>query len=353
MKNKYSLFEQLLHKVSIGNSIFNEVSFDLEKGIFLTKSSNINPKLIVISGLARSGTTSLLNHLNKEGIGHSLSYQDLPFLFMPHLSKRWRWQKNTSEPTERAHGDNILINEDSPEAIDEIFWKNQLRDTYIDSKYLSIHPLSENDLQEYKNFIQLHLGKSRKSIYLTKNNNSILRIKALMSQSKLDVNFLFAIRNPFDHARSLLKQHVQFSKMHAQDSFSLAYFNSLGHFEFGLNLKFFDLKNDSLNTQLHELNPMQLDYWLVTWLNYYQYFFNQYSNKWILVDFMDLCKHPNEVMQSILSTWEMNIPEFAIDSYDPPTYRKNEEIYSENLLNTCQELYNQLKPLCLKFPTGE
>lgn len=353
MKNNYSLFEQLLHKVSVGNSIFNEVSFDLEKSLFLAKSSNLNPKLIFISGLARSGTTSLLNHLNNQGNGHSLTYQDLPFLFMPNLSKRWSGQKKTSEPTERAHGDNILISEDSPEAIDEIFWKNQLRDKYIESKNLAIHELSENDLQEYKNFIQLHLSKSKKTIYLTKNNNSIVRLNALMNQSVLDANFIFAIRNPFDHTRSLLKQHLQFSNLHAHDAFSLTYFNSLGHFEFGLNLKSFDLKNDTLNTQILALNPTQLDYWLVTWLNYYTYLFRQYSNRWTMVDFMDLCKYPNEVMKSIHSRLGFAPTELAIKTYQPPLYQKDDANYSENLLSSCQELYDKLKPLCLTFPSSE
>jgi hypothetical protein len=174
-----------------------------------------------------------------------------------------------------------------------------------------------------------------------------------MNQSILDTHFIFAIRDPFSHASSLLKQHQHFSKLHQQDKFSQTYFNSLGHFEFGLNIKSFNLRNDELNAQFVMLNPMQLDYWLVTWLNYYQYLLSQYSKKWILVDFMDLCNHPNEVMKSILSTWGFDATELAIESYRAPSYQKTEEIYSENLLSSCQELYDKFKPLCLAITLSE
>jgi hypothetical protein len=353
MKNNYTLFEQVLHRLSVGNTLFNEISFDLEKSLYLAKTSYLNPKIIFISGLARSGTTALLNHLVNAGIGHSLTYQDLPFLFMPNLSARWKGIPKTTEPKERAHGDNILINEDSPEAIDEIFWKTQTANKYIQDKKLSIHTLTENDLIAYKNFIQLHLGKSNKTTYLTKNNNTILRLNSLVNQSTLDNHFLFAIREPFSHACSLHKQHVQFSRLHKNDAFSQHYFNSLGHHEFGLNLKSFDLQNEYLNLELNSLNPMNLDYWLVTWLNYYQYLWANISDKFLLVDFTDLCAQPNEVMKTIQQHWGLNAPELEIKPYSAPAYPSSAESHSADLLSTCQAQYLKLKALCLVSPSSE
>ena len=353
MKNNYTLFEQVLHRLSVGNTLFNEISFDLEKSLYLAKTSYLNPKIIFISGLARSGTTALLNHLVNAGIGHSLTYQDLPFLFMPNLSARWKGIPKTTEPKERAHGDNILINEDSPEAIDEIFWKTQTANKYIQDKKLSIHTLTENDLIAYKNFIQLHLGKSNKTTYLTKNNNTILRLNSLVNQSTIDNHFLFAIREPFSHACSLHKQHVQFSRLHKNDAFSQHYFNSLGHHEFGLNLKSFDLGNKELNAQLNTLNPMELDYWLVSWLNYYDYLFSQYSDKWLLVDFQDLCSHPTELMQRITKAWELPSSFSTLEAYQAPKYELNEANCTANLLEACKELYLKFKPLCLAFPSND
>ncbi len=351
MKNNYSFFEQMLHRLSVGNPLFNELSFDLEKSLYLTQAKLIQAQVIFISGLARSGTTSLLNHLVNAQVGHSLSYQDLPFLFMPNLSATWRTKKMASAPMERAHGDHILINEDSPEAIDEIFWKNQLANSYIKERQLVLHELSEEDIIEYRHFIQLHLAKSSRKIYLTKNNNSILRLNSLANQSILSTRFIFTIREPYSHARSLWKQHIQFAKIHQNDTFSRAYFNSLGHHEFGLTLKSFDLGNKELNALLNTLDPMELDYWLVSWLNYYQYLFSQYSDKWLLVDFQDLCLNPNELMQTIKEAWELPSSFSPIKDYQAPNYELNAANCTANLLAGCKELYLKFKPLCLAFPS--
>ena len=352
MKNNYSFVEQILHRLTVGNPLFNELSFDLEKSLYLSQAKRIQAQVIFISGLARSGTTSLLNHLVNAQVGQSLSYQDLPFLFMPNLSDTWRTNKIASVPMERAHGDHILINEDIPEAIDEIFWKSQLSNCYIKERQLVLHQLSKEDMIEYKRFIQLHLFKTGREIYLTKNNNSILRLNSLTNQSILPTRFIFTIREPYSHARSLWKQHIQFSKIHQNDAFSRAYFNALGHHEFGLNLKSFDLGNKELNEQLNRLDPMKLDYWLVSWLNYYHYLFSQYSDKWLLVDFQDLCSHPNELMQTITKTWELPSLFSTIEPYQAPTYELKETNCTANLLEVCQELYLKFKPLCLAFPSN-
>lgn len=353
MKNNYSLFDQYLHRLSVGNPMFNEISFDLEKSLFLAKSSSIQPCIIFISGLARSGTTALLNHLVNLKIGHSLTYQDLPFLFMPNVAGQMGGFKKVSAPKERAHGDNILINEESPEAIDEIFWKNQLGNNYILDKQMVLHEPSESDLKAYKKFIQLHLFKAQQSTYLTKNNNTILRLHGFMNQTILDTNFLFAIREPFAHASSLLKQHIRFVDMHQKDTFSRTYFDSLGHHEFGMHLKSFDLKDEALNAELSSLDPLHLDYWLVNWLNYYQYLMAHLSPDWILVDFNDLCGRPNEVMKQIAQKWDFEVQALNLSAYQAPIYPSNEEVYSASLLIRCQQLYQKLQSLCLAIPSKE
>ncbi len=353
MKNNYSLFEQYLHRLSVGNPMFNEISFDLEKTLFLSKSSSIHPRVIFISGLARSGTTALLNHLVNLKIGHSLTYQDLPFLFMPNVAGQMGGFKKVSAPRERAHGDNILINQESPEAIDEIFWKNQLGDNYILDKQMALHEPSKSDLKDYKKFIQLHLFKAQQSTYLSKNNNTILRLHGFMNQTILDTHFLFAIREPFAHASSLLKQHVRFLDMHQKDAFSRAYFDSLVHHEFGMHLKSFDLKDEAINAKLSSLDPLDLDYWLVNWLNYYQYLLAHFSPDWILVNFDDLCWQPNEVMRLLAKKWDFEVQEMNIPAYQAPKYPSKENDFSENLLIKCQELFQKLQSICLAIPSNE
>ena len=71
MKNNYSFVEQILHRLTVGNPLFNELSFDLEKSLYLSQAKRIQAQVIFISGLARSGTTSLLNHLVNAQVGQS------------------------------------------------------------------------------------------------------------------------------------------------------------------------------------------------------------------------------------------------------------------------------------------
>ena len=68
--NKYSWLEQKLHKFALSSQFMREVTFDFE-------NTNISSSIetghhIFITGLARSGTTILLNALYKSNIFASL-----------------------------------------------------------------------------------------------------------------------------------------------------------------------------------------------------------------------------------------------------------------------------------------
>lgn len=346
MKNKYSFIDKILHQLSLNNEFFKELSFDLEKSLFLKKYNTISPKVIFINGLARSGTTALLNHFVNNSIGTSLTYNSLPFLFMPNGMRPFLSGKKTSPLIERAHGDNIQINENSPEAIDEIFWKFQLKNTFIKQKTLEKHSLNKLDVEEYLNFIKLHLLASGKIIYLTKNNNTILRIDSLLKNKEVTSQFIFTIRDPYSHAKSLLKQHLQFTKIHIEDPFSLIYFNTLGHHEFGLNLKYFNLQNNSFNSQLDTLDPTELPYWLTVWLNYHEYLLTLTKHQNIfLVSFNSLCKSPNETLHELGKRINESFYAHGIKSYQAPVYDKANE--TNELVNRCNVVYDELLKLCI------
>jgi hypothetical protein len=348
MKNNYTFFEQILHQLTINNAFFNELSFFMEQSLFLKKAEAIEPKMIFVSGLARSGTTSILNHLVNSQVGNSLTYKDLPFLFMPNLRNQWAGNNMTPSPLkERAHGDNILINEESPEAIDEIFWKFQLSGKYIQKNFLHLHDLSERDLLAFKRFVQLHLYKHKSITYVTKNNNSILRYHSLKTSPKLQAFFIFALREPLSHAISLLKQHQLFGQLHQEDAFSLTYFNSMGHYEFGANQKPFNLQNEVLNQQLERTEKCSLQYWLLSWMNYYQYLLDNFAEEDVLVDFDDLCEFPNEIIQKFVEKWKLDQSVLNIQSYSKPKHLEYVDGVSDELLKECQSLYMKLKGLCI------
>ena len=345
MKNSYSFFEKFLHQITLNNDLFKDFSFELEKSLFLKRDLKENPKVLFVNGLARSGTTTLLNHLVEAKVGVSLTYDKLPFLFSPNLLKPLISANKSSSLKERAHGDNIKINERSPEALDEIFWKFQLKNKYLNKNSLEIHSMKNNDIQEYLNFIKLHLLKQDGSVYLTKNNNTILRLESLLTFNEFDKKFIFTIRDPLSHAHSLLNQHQKFSNLHHEDPFSLEYFNFLGHHEFGLNLKYFDLNNSDLSSQLESFSSNDLNYWITAWLNYHEYLLKFSNPSIVFISFDDLCKTPENVISKLSKELKLDIAKQRIESYDPPIYS---DLNQPNiLLERCMDVYHKLLNKCL------
>ena len=64
--NNYSWIEKIFHKFALSSNLIREVSFDIEN-IFISKK-DIKENHVFIFGLARSGSTILLNSLYKSDI---------------------------------------------------------------------------------------------------------------------------------------------------------------------------------------------------------------------------------------------------------------------------------------------
>ena len=96
-----------------------------------------------VSGLARSGTTILLNAIYESDEFSSLSYKDMPFVLAPNLWSKLSFAiKKDIDLVERAHGDGIKVSTDSPEAFEEVFWMT--------------FDKGDKDTQEkFKNYVQL------------------------------------------------------------------------------------------------------------------------------------------------------------------------------------------------------
>ena len=122
MNNNYNWFQQKLHKLALSTKFMREVAFDFETSYLHYSKEDNNKKNIFITGLARSGTTILLNAIYKSNLFGSLTYSDMPFILAPNLSSKLNINKTNLEFRERAHGDGITISINSPEAFEEVFW---------------------------------------------------------------------------------------------------------------------------------------------------------------------------------------------------------------------------------------
>ena len=105
---------------------------DIELTIFKKKLelNNLKPHIFVC-GLPRSGTTILMRYLYETKEFASLTYRDMPFVVLPNLWSKISNRIKSSPYKERIHDDKISINIDSPEAMEEIFWRIKLQNNYI------------------------------------------------------------------------------------------------------------------------------------------------------------------------------------------------------------------------------
>ena len=159
----YNIFQKFLHDFVLSKKIINKSLYELEKIIYLKNKDIKNQSHIFITGLPRSGTTSLLNFLFSSNEYASLTYNNMPFILSPNFSKFF-YKKNISKK-ERFHRDGIYFDNNSPEALDEIFFDNN--EEFINN--------------ELENYIQLILIYNKKSKYLSKNNLNFKRIDLINS----------------------------------------------------------------------------------------------------------------------------------------------------------------------------
>ena len=248
----YSNIQKFLHDFVLSKKIINKSLFELEKIIYLKNKDIINQSHVFITGLPRSGTTSLLNFLFSSNEYASLTYNNMPFILSPNFSKLFH-KKNITKK-ERLHRDGIDFDNNSPEALDEIFFDNS----------------EEFIRNELENYIQLILLSNNKTKYLSKNNLNYKRIDIIQSIFPNSI-FLIPIREPLQHANSLLNQHLHFSQLQKKDDFIRRYMNYLGHHEFGLNHK-------PWNKPIHFNDLNNINYWLEQWNLFYEFIYEKFQS---------------------------------------------------------------------------
>ena len=241
--NRYSLLQQQLHQLALSFQFMREVTFDVENSAIST--NQINDNHVVVSGLARSGTTILLNALYESNKFASLSYKDMPFVLAPNLWSKLSFNKQEFDLVERAHGDGIKVSQDSPEAFEEVFW-------------MTFNESDEDTQKKFKNYVHLINQKYSKERYLSKNNQNIRRLE-FISNTFPDSKILIPFRNPIQHAYSLLTQHQRFIEDSKRDKFISNYMKWIGHREFGPN--YIPIHNKNLSFK----NDLDINHWLEQW----------------------------------------------------------------------------------------
>jgi hypothetical protein len=330
----YSELSRLLHRMALNHYNLSIKLLRLETKRIQKKNLTPKTRFLIISGLARSGTTSLMNCMAELPAFAALSYANMPFLMCPNLWKKV-YRPASNEQKERSHKDGIQIGLTSHEALEEYFFKVSANDSYIHANHLSEYALSESAYRDYVNY-QTIIKHDDESLYLAKNNNFILRYESVRS---FNDDFVMAIlfRDPLTHAASLLEKHRDYTKLQSDDPFVLEYMNWLGHHEFGQNHKPF-LFAASSDIPTGDKNGM--DYWLTCWIHYYNKALSMHHPNTLLIHYDDFCREPANVIHQLLHKLDEDT---AVEN--PAAFhnaRATTEPYSETLYQQAQQLYIQL-----------
>ena len=313
----YNKLQEILHEIFLGNKFINKSLFEIEKIIYLKRKDINSEPHVFITGLPRSGTTSILNFIYSSKIYGSLIYRNMPFILSPNISRLVN-KKNILKKN-RLHDDGITYDLNSPEAFDEIFFNNN--EIFIKN--------------ELSNYIQLILNSENKKRYLSKNNLNYKRINLIKSILP-NSYFLIPIREPLQHSLSLLNQHLHFIKLQKNNNFIKKYMNYLHHNEFGINHK-------PWNTPINYKDFNIVNYWLEQWCLFYEYILNEYhtNDNCIFLIYEKLIDR--DYVKSLLK--KINLLEFENLKFNHFTVSNKHEL-SDNLDN---QIYVRAKNIYKKF----
>lgn len=311
----YNFLQKIYHEVFFKNHFLQKSIFELDKLFFLKNYNFVNNEHVFITSLPRSGTTYLLNLVFSTNKFASLNYSNIPLILSPNISKLLKFDKSTK--IERYHKDNIFIDSDSPEAIDEFFFKI----------------FNQKKIKEFRDFINLILISQKKNRYLSKNNLNYKRADFLMDTFPKSL-FLIPVRNPLDQSISLLNQHKNFNILQKKNLFLKKYMDYLGHNEFGELHKHW-------NEPQKFFNPMNLNYWIEQWIFFYTNILTKYTSRknFHFIFYEDLLN--NETIKKLNRFLKIDLLSFSnlnLKFYNNTDFEYDDKIYKEAM-----EIYTKLK----------
>lgn len=265
---------------------------------------------IYIGGLARSGSTVLLETLARHGATATHQYRDFPPVLTPLLWNRFldRVPRQRSAPVERSHADGIMVTPESPEALEEVVWMAffpRLHDPGQSSVLDAAtgHPAFERFYRDHIRKLLYLRGGSR---YLAKGNYNVTRFEYLLKLFP-DARFVLPVRAPENHIASLMKQHALFCDGQRQHPRALNYLRRVGHFEFGLDRR--PIHTGDADTVATVRSAWEAGDEVMGWAVYWRYVHEYLAQRLavepalreavMVVRFEDLCDAPEETLAAL------------------------------------------------------
>jgi hypothetical protein len=265
---------------------------------------------VYISGLARSGSTILLEIMAKLPGIVTHRYKDFPPLYTPYW---WNWLlnrmlKHSGSPTERAHRDGIMVTADSPEAMEEPIWMSFFSGLHEpgQSNVLNNQTVNQDFEQFYRNHIRKLLLTRGGDRYVSKGNYQVTRLEYLLKIFP-DARIVIPVRQPVAHIASLMKQHDLFNRGQKVNARARMHLRRVGHFEFGLDRQPINTGNIECTNDVRRAwkRAEEIRGWAVYWSQIYGYLADLLEqNEYVrdascLVRFEDLCDKPKRSLRSV------------------------------------------------------
>jgi hypothetical protein len=338
--SNHSPLSQLLHKMVLDHPHVHTALMRREIRAWKAGGGTPKPKFLLVTGLARAGTTSMLERLVASGAFHSLNYANMPLVLAPGT---WRRIHNptSSLKKERSHGDGILVGNDSAEALEEVFFQAVTAKSYVQDEAVVAHQMDAECHETYLDYQGLALATAPRSgaMYVAKNNNALLRYPSLREHNR-EFHAVVMFREPLTHAASLRAMHRKYCAMQQDDPFVKTYMDWLVHHEFGLGQKPFKFDE---RTVLPQGDRDTLDHWLDLWINHYEAALAMDRHRLHFIGYERYCAQPAEVLTGLAQ--EVGT-EVDWDAFAPHTkLREAKGQVDLARLEKATQLYNEMQAL--------
>ena len=277
---------------------------------------------IFVTGLARSGTTTVLAALTRSSQVGSHQYRDFPFLGAPLAWNRLQGAiGGETEAVERPHRDRILITSASPDAFEEPLWRQFFPGQHERGANQRLTAATEHPRFEafYRDHLRkiLHLRSARR--YIAKGNYNVGRIEYL-ARLFPDAVFVVPIRRPLEHIASLCRQHALFRRYGEADPRVPQYLAAAGHFEFGLQRRPLVLSADGAERQCGFDRGEDALAYAAQWTEVYGHVTrlmgtSDLSSRILLLPYEDFCANPREGLAAIFARAGLDDPTGSIEAY--------------------------------------
>jgi len=328
-------------------------------------SSRSIDRPVYITALPRAGTTILTEMLAQHPVLTCHRYSDFPNAWTPYWRNYLlsRTRGRAQDKTERAHGDRILVNNDSPEAVEEVLWM------YF---FPSLHDPAHDQVMDgrqrnarfdrfYREHILKLLAVRDAGRYLAKGNYNLARIRYLLALFP-DAKFLIPVRDPVHQVASLARQHARFTRASETEPRIPRQLAMSGHFEFGPQRTPVNFGDDQDTRSVVDCwrQGREAEGWARYWAQAYGYVLDTLQNDpvvrkaCLLFRYEDLCAHQAELINAILAHCELpqdgfeSTREKFIARLSPPDYYAVEFSVEEKQLiaQYCDPVNEMLSKFC-------